>query len=80
VPPIWTPDLVDEIQLVSTAEAKTMTRRLAKEEALFCGTSSGTNVIAAIRLAQRVGPGCTVGTLACDTGLKYLSTDLFAVV
>ncbi|HET9951478.1 MAG TPA: pyridoxal-phosphate dependent enzyme, partial [Candidatus Eisenbacteria bacterium] len=78
VPPIWRPALADEIFQISTSEAKEMARRLAREEAIFAGTSSGANVIAAIRVAQRLGPGRTVGTLACDSGLKYLSTDLYA--
>lgn len=79
VPPLWTKDLADEIVRVSTRDAKNMTRRLAREEAVFAGTSTGANVIAAIRIATRLGPGHTVATLACDSGLKYLSTDLFAV-
>ena len=69
---------MDEIQPVATAEAKEMARRLAREEALFAGTSSGANVIAAIRVAQRLGPGRTVVTLMADSGLKYSSTDVFA--
>jgi cysteine synthase A len=77
-PPLWEPALVDEIQPVATAEAKEMARRLAREEALFAGTSSGANVIAAIRVAQRLGPGRTVVTLMADSGLKYSSTDVFA--
>jgi cysteine synthase len=78
VPPGWEPGLADEILQVSTSEAKDMARRLAKEEALFAGTSSGANLVAAIRLARRLGPGRTVGTLVCDSGLKYLSTDLYS--
>lgn len=78
VPPRWRADLADEVAQVSTHEAKEMTRRLAKEEALFAGTSSGANVVAALRMAQRLGQGRTVVTVACDTGLKYLSTDLFS--
>ena len=78
IPPMWRKDLADEVIQVSTAEAMEMTRRLAREEALFAGTSSGANVAAAIRVAQRLGPGRTVATLLCDTGLKYLSTDLFS--
>ena len=62
---------------VGTDEAKAMARRLAREEALFAGTSSGANVIAAIRVAERLGPGKTVVTLMCDSGLKYLSTDVY---
>jgi len=78
VPPMWRSDLADEILQVSTLEAKEMTRRLAREEALFAGTSSGANVVAAIRVAERLGPGRTVATLICDSGLKYLSTDLYS--
>ncbi len=77
VPPLWEPALVDEILAVSTAEAKEMTRRLAREEALFAGTSSGANVVAAIRVGQRLGEDATVVTLLCDSGLKYLSTDVY---
>lgn len=44
---------------------------------LFAGTSTGANVVAALRVAQRLGPGKTVLTLACDTGLKYLLADLY---
>lgn len=76
-PPLWEPTLVDEILPVSTADAKDMARRLAREEALFAGTSSGANVVAAIHVAARLGPGATVVTLMADSGLKYLSTDVF---
>jgi cysteine synthase A len=76
-PPLWDPGVIDEIIPVSTAEAKEMTRRLAREEALFAGTSSGANVVAAIQVARRLGPGATVVTLMCDSGLKYLSTDVY---
>jgi cysteine synthase A len=54
-----------------------MARRLAREEGLFAGTSTGANIVAAMRLAERLGPEATVVTLAPDTGLKYLSTDVF---
>jgi cysteine synthase A len=77
IPPLWEPSLVDAIEPVSTAEAKAMTRRLAREEALFAGTSSGANVVAALRVAERLGPEATVVTLLCDSGLKYLSTDVY---
>jgi cysteine synthase A len=76
-PPLWEPSLVDEILAVETAEAKAMTRRLAREEGLFAGTSSGANVVAAIRLGERLGPDATVVTLMADSGLKYLSTDVY---
>jgi cysteine synthase A len=76
-PPLWEPTLVDEVLPVGTDEAKEMTRRLAREEALFAGTSSGANVVAAMRVAERLGPGATVVTLMADSGLKYLSTDVY---
>ncbi len=76
-PPLWEPSLVDEILAVSTADAKAMARRLAREEAVFAGTSSGANVVAALRVAERLGPDAKVVTLMADTGLKYLSTDVY---
>lgn len=78
VPPLWDAELVDEIVAVSSAEAKEMARALAKKEGLCAGTSSGANVVAALRLAKRFGPGRTVATVLCDAGLKYLSTDLYS--
>ena len=76
-PPLWDPSLVDEILSVKTDDAKEMARRLAREEALFAGTSSGANVIASIEVAKRLGPGAKVVTLMVDSGLKYLSTDVY---
>jgi cysteine synthase A len=77
IPPLWEPGIVDEIQPVGTEDAKDMARRLAREEAIFAGTSSGANVIAALRVAERLGPDATVVTLMADSGLKYLSTDVY---
>jgi len=76
-PPLWDPSIVDEIVPVSTADAKEMTRRLAREEALFAGTSSGANVVAALQVAERLGRGKRVVTIMIDSGLKYLSTDVY---
>jgi cysteine synthase A len=76
-PPLWEPGLIDEIIAVKTDDAKAMARRLAREEGLFAGTSSGANVVAAIRLAERLGPDACITTLMVDSGLKYLSTDVF---
>ncbi|HSJ64239.1 MAG TPA: cysteine synthase family protein [Gemmatimonadaceae bacterium] len=76
-PPLWEPSLVDDIVPVPTEEAKAMARRLAREEALFAGTSSGANVIAALRVAAELGPGSTVVTLMADSGMKYLNTDVY---
>lgn len=77
IPPLWEPDHVNELMTVSTAEAKAMARRLASEEGIFAGTSSGANVVAALRIAQRLGRGATVTTIIVDSGLRYLSTDVF---
>jgi cysteine synthase A len=77
IPPLWEPDQVDEIQTVATDDAIAMARRLAREEGLFAGASSGANVVAALRVAQRLGPEATVVTILCDSGLRYLSTDLY---
>jgi cysteine synthase A len=77
VPPKWKPDLADAIERVTTVDAKAMARRLAREEAIFAGTSTGANVVASLRVAERLGAGHTVATIACDSGLKYLSTDLY---
>jgi cysteine synthase A len=77
IPPLWDRTLVDGIETVKTDDAKEMARRLAREEALFAGTSSGANVIAALRVAERLGPGATVVTLMADSGLKYLHTDVY---
>ncbi len=74
---MWDPALVDEVVPISTADAEEMARRLAREEGLFAGTSSGANVLAAIRVGQRLGATARIVTLLVDSGLKYLSTDAY---
>ena len=73
VVPLWQPGVADAIEPVSTEEATAMALRLAREEGLFCGTSTGANVAAALRQAERLGPGATLVTLLCDSGMKYLA-------
>jgi cysteine synthase A len=79
VPPHLTPDIYDEARAISEAEARVTARRLAREEGIFAGISTGLNVTAALQLARELGPGHTVATVAVDTGLKYLAGDLFEV-
>ena len=79
IPPLWEPREVNEIITVSTDDAKAMARRLAAEDGVFSGTSTGANVVAALRVAERLGAGASVATIAVDSGLRYLSTDVFRV-
>jgi len=74
VVPLWRHGLADEIERVSTEEAIAMALRLAREEGLFGGSSTGANVVVALRVAERLGPGATIVTILCDTGMKYLKT------
>lgn len=76
--PLWTDTLADEIQTIATEEAMATARRLARDEGIFAGTSTGGNVAVALRVADRLGPGHTVVTVAVDSGMKYLSTPLYA--
>jgi len=78
IPPLWNPSLVNEIHPVSSSDAQKMARCLAREEGIFAGTSTGANVVAALDVASRLPSSATVVTLAVDSGLRYLSTDLFA--
>jgi cysteine synthase A len=73
VVPLWRDGLADEIERVSTEEAAAMSLRLAREEGLFGGTSTGGNVAAALRVAERLPAGATIATILCDSGTKYLS-------
>jgi cysteine synthase A len=76
-PPHWRPDQVDEILSATSEDAVHMCRRLAREEGILAGPSSGLNVIAALRVAERLGPHATVATIMIDSGLRYLSTDVY---
>ncbi len=74
VVPLWQEGIADRIERVSTEEATAMAFRLAREEGLFAGTSTGANVVAALRSADQLGPGASIVTVMCDTGMKYLKT------
>jgi cysteine synthase A len=78
VPPHLTRADYDEARAIDEDEARALARRLAREEGIFAGTSTGVNVLAALQLAVELGPGRRVATVACDTGLKYLNGDLYA--
>lgn len=77
IPEIFNQDIYDEVCIISDKEAIETSKRLAKEEGLMCGISSGTNVAAALKLASKLGPGKTVVTVLPDTAERYFSTPLF---
>jgi cysteine synthase A len=77
VPPHLQPGDYDEARTIDEGEGRAMARRLAREEGIFCGISSGLNIAAALQCAAELGPGHRVVTVAVDTGLKYLNGDLF---
>lgn len=77
IPPLWEADLVDGFLTVSDDDAIRTARQLATQEGIFGGFSGGANVAAALHLAETCAPGTLIATLIPDTGLKYLSTDLF---
>lgn len=77
VVPLWDPALATGIETVSSADAMAAARRLAREEGIFAGTSTGANLTVALRVAERLGPDHTVVTIAVDSGMKYLSTALY---
>jgi len=78
--PHWDPDRVDALEPIGDDEALAMTRRLAAEEGVFAGISTGANVVGAHRLADRLGPAAVIVTLAVDSGFKYMSVAPFADV
>jgi cysteine synthase len=77
VPPHLKRSDYDEARAIDEEEARAMARRLAREEGIFAGVSTGLNVVAALRIARELGAGHRVATVAVDTGLKYLAGDLF---
>ena len=77
IPDILNQQIYDNIYVISDAEALDTAKRLAREEGLMCGISSGTNVAAALKLAKKLGPGKTVVTVLPDTAERYFSTPLF---
>jgi cysteine synthase A len=76
-PPHLTRDMYDEVQVIDEDDGRAMAKRVAREEGVFAGTSSGVNIAAAVNLARELGPGKVVATVAVDTGLKYLAGDLY---
>ncbi|MEZ4519248.1 MAG: cysteine synthase family protein [Chloroflexota bacterium] len=78
-PPLLKQEAFDEVRAIDESQGRETARRLAREEGIFTGISSGLNVYAALQLARELGPGHTVVTVAVDTGLKYLAGDLYNV-
>jgi cysteine synthase A len=76
--PHWYPDKVDHVEPIGDDEGLEMTMRLAQEEGVFAGISTGANVVGAHRLAQRLGPDAVIVTLAVDSGFKYLSVPPYS--
>jgi len=78
VMPHWDPDRVDHVEPVGDDEAVEMTRRLAREDGIFAGISTGANVVGAHLLAERLGPDAVIVSLAVDSGFKYMSVSPYA--
>ena len=78
VMPLWNPERVDHVEPIEDDEALAMTLRLAQEDGVFAGISTGANVVGAHRLAERLGPQAVIVTLAVDTGFKYMSVAPYA--
>lgn len=80
IPPLLRKELHDGVIAVKESEAKSMARKLAREEGILAGTSTGANVVAAIEVARRLGEESRIVTVAVDTGLKYLWTEPYSDV
>lgn len=78
MPPLLQKDAYDAVKTVEETDAREMARKLAALEGIFAGTSTGLNVCAAIEIAKELGPGHTIVTVACDSGMKYLAGDLYS--
>jgi cysteine synthase A len=78
VMPHWHPEKVDAVEAIADDDALEMTRRLASDDGIFAGISTGANVVGAHRLAERLGPDAVIVTLAVDSGFKYLSVEPYA--
>jgi cysteine synthase A len=78
IPPLLQEAIYDEVRTVEESEARKMAKRLVSEEGILAGTSTGLNVVAAIELGKGLGPEYTIVTVACDSGMKYISSGLFA--
>ena len=78
VPPHWAPEWVDEVRTIVDDQAIHMTLRLAREEGIFAGISTGANVVGSLALAERLGPGAVIVTIAVDSGFKYMSVPPYA--
>lgn len=79
IPPLLDLALIDRVRAIKEEDARRMAQRLAKEEGIFAGTSTGVNVLGALALAKELGYGKTVATVAVDTGFKYIAGDLYTV-
>ena len=78
VMPHWDSDKVDHVEPIGDEEALEMTLRLARDEGVFAGISTGANVVGAHRLSERLGPDAVIVSLAADTGFKYMSVRPYA--
>ena len=77
IPPLLKRESYNEIRAIEESDARKTAKSLAAEEGIFAGTSTGLNVFAAIQIGMELGPGKTIVTVACDSGMKYLAGDLF---
>ena len=78
IPPLWDATKVDDVTPIADDDALAMTLRLAREEGIFAGVSTGANVVGALQLAERLGPEAVIVTLAVDSGFKYMSGSPYA--